>query len=124
MNESIQIDMTIAVSDLDILDRYFDPQSLVTVLTQPQLKALKQSLLEVVADKDGGPQISDLRISNWQYDPSKNTGKFRLHFVIDRQFCCSDTQSCVADYVDFTFIKQHADHLIASATYFNWSVNN
>ena len=124
MNESIQIEMTIAVSDLDIVDHGFDPRSLIKVLSQSQLHVLKESLLEVVVEKDGGPQIGDLNISNWHYDANENTGGFRLHFAIDRQFCCSDTESCVADYVDFTFSVQHDDHLIASATYFNWSINN
>lgn len=124
MNESIHIDMTIVVSDSDIQGHNFDPQSIITMLSQSQLKTLKESLLEVVEDKDGGPQIGDLHISHWQYELSKNTGKFRLHFAIDRQFCCSDTKSCIADYVDFTFVKQHNNYLTARATYFNWSINN
>ncbi|MBE8720518.1 hypothetical protein [Sphingobacterium pedocola] len=124
MNENIQIDMAIVVSDLDILDCNFDPQSLLVRLSQLQLTALKESLLEVVADKDGGPQIGDLHINHWHYDISKNTGRFRMHFAIERQFCCSDIESCVVDYVDFTFVKRPDDYLIATAMYFNWSVNN
>ena len=101
-----------------------DPQYLIQRLTDQQIEQLKAFLLDTLDDKDGSPSIGELHIKQLLFDQQQpEQGKFRLAFAIERRFCCSGTEACQQDYIDFNF--QLADNnLIAHATYFNWSLNN
>jgi len=122
MSETLSIKLNIA--DITKEQLLADPQLPIEKLTAQQTKELKEFLWDLLEDKDGSPSIGNLSIKQLSYnDNDNNKGKFRLAFDIDRRFCCSDTQACQQDYIDFSF-ELHENLLKTQATYFNWSLNN
>ena len=99
-----------------------DPQQLIQLLPESAIQEFKGYIFEQLTDKDGSPQAADLRISQFTFDPQTETGKFRLHFQIDRHFCCSDSSSCANDYIDLRF-SYSQNRFLAHGSYFNWTVN-
>ncbi len=75
-------------------------------------KVINDHVVEQLVDKDGGPHLSDT---------DGTGGSFRLHFKIDRQFCCSDILSCQMDYIDFKFNKSN-DTITLTGSYTVWSI--
>ncbi len=71
-------------------------------------------------DQDDGPHLSDFSISRLLFH-ADNTCSFRLHFKIDRQFCCSDMLSCQMDYMDFIVNKSDEDTTLTGA-YTTWTI--
>lgn len=99
------------------------PSIIIQQLTSNDLNQLQEFIYDQLSDKDGAPQVGNLQIQQFSYDSTNKTGSFRLHFDLNRQFCCSDTTSCHTDYLDFTF-KYMGSDLVLSAHYFDWSLTN
>jgi len=84
--------------------------------------SLTDFVLEHLQDWEGAPELNDLSISKWSFDAAHFLGKFRVNFLINRRYCCSDQQSCKNDYMDFTF-RYHDQVFVATAEYFDWNVS-
>ena len=93
------------------------------ILEREYKNNIQDYLLDHINNKDGGPQINNFKISRITFDNNSLKGKFRLDFQIDRQYCCSDIDSCSQDYLDFNFTLDN-ETLITTATYFDWTMNN
>ncbi|MCW8313245.1 hypothetical protein K7A41_18600 [Sphingobacterium sp. InxBP1] len=89
------------------------------LLTSTQSDKIADHVIAYI-DKDGAPMLTDYRINNMQYDEASGTGSFRLHFVVARQFCCSDSISCQTDYIDFKFTKS-SKTIYLTGNYTYWS---
>lgn len=97
------------------------PTMLLDILSEQQIAQIKEFVFDSLEDKDGAPQVEDLDVSFFKYDEAERRGSFRLHFYLNRRFCCADTDSCQQDYLDFHF--SYANEMLkATATYFNWNV--
>lgn len=83
--------------------------------------AINAYIIGQLENLDGGPQVTDLRISHMVYHNSTLQGSFRLHFNLSRQFCCSDISASQNDYMDFTFMLAK-QHIYATGSYMSWSV--
>ncbi|HLT88502.1 MAG TPA: hypothetical protein VKZ57_12995 [Sphingobacterium sp.] len=97
------------------------PSLLLDLLTEQQIAQIKLFVFDNLEDKDGAPDVENLDISVFRYSEEERNGSFRLHFYINRRFCCSDTESSRQDYMDFHFSYLN-ETLNASATYFNWNL--
>lgn len=97
------------------------PTILLDILTEQQIAQIKAFVFDSLEDKDGAPEVADLGVSFFKYDEAENRGSFRLHFHLNRRFCCADTESCRPDYMDFHFSYAN-ETLKATASYFNWNV--
>lgn len=84
-------------------------------------KVINDYVVEQLEDKDGGPHLSDLSMSALSFYADSTGGSFRLHFKIDRQFCCSDILSCQMDYIDFKFNKPN-DTITLTGSYTVWTI--
>ncbi|WP_312340507.1 hypothetical protein [Sphingobacterium sp.] len=84
-------------------------------------KVINDYVVGQLEEKDGGPHLSDLSISALSFDTDRTGGSLRLHFKIDRQFCCSDILSCQMDYIDFRFNKSN-DTITLTGSYTVWSI--
>ena len=94
---------------------------ILSLLTDDQLTTIEKFVVENLDDQDGGPQIKMSRISNFEYHEGSRRGSFRLHFYVDRLFCCSDIESSRQDYMDFNY--SYIDEILStSATYFDWNL--
>ncbi|MGO1520911.1 MAG: hypothetical protein ACTHZ1_06235 [Sphingobacterium sp.] len=100
-----------------------NPEQFIDVIPPFELDRLNGFLFDHLLDKDGGPTITNIRIDNFKFASQTNKGGFRLHFEINRRFCCSDTCATGVDYIDFQFLLEN-NQLIAEATYFDWTLNN
>ncbi len=99
------------------------PQDLLKLLPKNELENFRWFIFDELSDKDGSPTVNNLLITKFSYDQTKNKGGFRMSFDIDRKFCCSDTESCKSDYLDFTF-QINDNELEASGSYFDWTMGN
>lgn len=97
------------------------PTILLDILTEQQIAQIKAFVFDNLEDKDGASEVDNLGISFFKYNEGGRSGSFRLHFYINRRFCCSDVESSRQDYVDFHFSYIN-EILKASATYFNWNL--
>jgi len=100
-----------------------EPSLLLSLIPKDELDKLKWFIFDVLADKDGSPEVGNIQVSKLTYLTEQNKGSFRLKFEIDRKFCCSDMESCSNDYIDFNF-KMEENKLIAIGNYFDWTLNN
>jgi|SRR5690606_17015750 hypothetical protein len=116
-------ELQLEISPINIGELEKDAQLIRKNLSEDNLSKLTEYVLDNLSNLDGGPSINRLEVLNFKYDREEHTGSFRLKFQIDRRYCCSDTESCVNDYLDFDF-KVHQDNLIAKTEYFDWSLNN
>lgn len=123
MNTDSEIAIKLNVPDFlfqSILER---PQFLFELLAIGSLEDIKGFLFDQLKDKDGSPEFEDFQVQQFDYDAATNAGRFRLSFTINRRFCCSDTEGCSRDYIDFDFIYS-LECINATAHYFNWSIDN
>lgn len=116
-------ELTLEISPIDTKDFQDNPLVIITKLNKTRLTDLHEYILDNLGSLDGGPSISNLDVINFKYDSEKSKGSFRLKFQIDRQYCCSDMESCTNDYLDFDF-KLQDKTLIAKTEYFDWSLTN
>lgn len=117
------ITLNITISQTDWNNIQHDYTLLLNKLTAEDHKQLQDLVFDNLSDKDGAPQINDLTISEYRVDENQKKGKFRLNFQIDRQFCCSDTQSCQTDYIDFNF-SYISDVCTAIGHFIHWNIEN
>lgn len=87
------------------------------------IEDLKSYIFDKLDNKDGSPEITELKTANFKYDVDKGAGSFRLTFLVSRRFCCSDVSSSNQDYIDFTFQLENS-YLTGRASYFDWTLNN
>ena len=115
-------DINLEITPIELEDILNNPNLLIDRLRPQQLQQLQHYIFDTLTDKDGGPTIQKFQIKAFNYKESMAKGTFRLTFEIERQFCCSDVQSCQNDYIDFDF--SYKDQSISMhATYFNWEVH-
>lgn len=100
-----------------------NPEWIIQHISPEDQSRLQDYILDHLSSLDGGPSVNDYRIANFSWDRILQKGTFRLNFTIDRRFCCSDTESCATDYLDFDFSVQDAI-LTATSEYFEWALNN
>ncbi|WP_312329630.1 hypothetical protein [Sphingobacterium sp.] len=98
----------------------FSNQDLIPFIAKHQ-QEINDYVIEQLEDKDGAPHLSDFSISGLTFYTNSTEGSFRLHFKIDRQFCCSDLSSCQMDYIDFKFNKSN-DSITLTGTYTVWTI--
>ena len=98
-----------------------EPSTLLNLLTAEQMTGLKDFIFDHLEDKDGAPEIGNLDLTFFNYEPEEQSGSFRIHFYINRRFCCSEVESSRPDYVDFQF-SYTKETLYATAHYFDWNV--
>lgn len=113
----INIRITIEKDDLSIP---FTDQELLPFIEKHQ-KEINDYVIDQLEDKDGGPHLSDFSISGLTFYAENIGGSFRLHFKIDRQFCCSDILSCQMDYIDFKFNKSN-NIITLTGGYTSWTI--
>src|SRR5690606_39371823 len=107
-----------------LFDRWqAQPDLLLRLMSKEQMEALDGFIVDRLADRDGGPGISARNIDKLRFDDALRNGSFRLHFQIDRRYCCSDVMSCSDDYIDFTF-DYDGDVIVAQGSYFQWELDN
>src|SRR5690606_29194097 len=111
------------ITEEPILNWMENPEQFRDAIPTSDLDRLKGFLFDHLVDKDGGPEISNIRVDNFKFVNETNHGSFRLHFEINRRFCCADTCATGVDYIDFQFRLEN-NQLIAKATYFDWTLNN
>ncbi len=95
-----------------------DPELLIEYIPFPALQA---DVFDALQDKDGAPTIANLCIS--QFKEAEDLGSFRLHFMVNRQFCCSDTDACAMDYIDFSYRFEEGEFL-AQGEFINLVLDN
>lgn len=115
-------DINLEITAIELQDVLHNPDILISRLSQDQLHQLKNYIFDKLSDKDGGPTIQQFEIIGFDFEKLQGKGKFRLKFEIERQFCCSDIQSCQNDYIDFNFFYKEKT-ISMHATYFNWEVS-
>ncbi|EEI92956.1 hypothetical protein HMPREF0765_1470 [Sphingobacterium spiritivorum ATCC 33300] len=119
--QNLEIKITISNNELRSIQE--DPQQLITHISSENWEALKSGIVDQLADRDGAPQLDQIRIQNFRWDENSRKGSFRMQFLINRHFCCSDTEACAMDYVDWNFVY-NAGLLSADANYVNWTLDN
>ena len=108
----------------DALKGYHEnPQQLAELIDKEVINDLQDFVFDNLKDKEGSPEVADIEIKHFKYHEKDKKGSFRLQFLIDRRFCCSDTDSCSADYIDFQFQIQDGI-LQAKGGYFDWTLSN
>lgn len=114
-----EINIRIPIKKGDLIIPFTDQELLPFI--EKHRKVINDYVVGQLEDKDGGPQLSDLSMSALSFDTDGTGGSFRLHFKIDRQFCCSDILSCQMDYIDFKFNKSN-DTITLTGSYTVWSI--
>lgn len=100
-----------------------NPKDLAKLIDKEVIKELQDFVFDNLKDKDGSPEVAEIETKHFKYVEADRKGSFRLQFLIDRRFCCSDTDSCSADYIDFQF--QVEDGMLqAKGGYFDWTLSN
>lgn len=115
--------LIIKISNISAESLENNPDGLLQHISPEDQKRLQEYILDRLSSLDGGPSVSTYRIANFSWDSHLKKGRFRLNFTIDRRFCCSDTESCATDYLDFDFTVQETV-LTATTEYFEWALNN
>ncbi|MFZ4260593.1 hypothetical protein ACFRAE_01015 [Sphingobacterium sp. HJSM2_6] len=100
-----------------------DPNRLLSYLPEETLSALKSYIFDQLQNKDGAPMLSEMNVTRFEYQEAYHTGRFRIAFKIDRQFCCADTLACASDYMDFSF-RSEPTQLLAEGSFFDWTLDN
>ncbi|WP_426791573.1 hypothetical protein [Sphingobacterium sp. WOUb80] len=114
-----EINIRIPVEKNDLSIPFTDHELLPFI--EKHQKEINDYVIDQLEDKDGGPHLSDFGISALLCNMENNTGSFRLHFKIDRQFCCSDILSCQTDYIDFKFNKSN-NTITLTGGYTSWTI--
>jgi len=99
------------------------PEQFQKVIPSTEPDRLAKFVFEHLQDKDGSPEVTNIRIDTFVWSKETGQGRFRLHFEINRRFCCSDTCATGLDYIDFQF-RLKGNRLIASGSYFDWTLDN
>lgn len=115
--------MTIEVPmPASLLDKCTEqPILLWDILPAEQKKKIEAFVVDHLENQDGAPQLDNIGMTKFRYDETDRNGSFRLHFYINRRFCCSDTESSRSDYLDFHFSYEQ-ETVRATATYLDWNV--
>lgn len=113
--------ITIMLSELGFEQWLAQPDDFLKFCTGAELQQIKDFIFDQLEDKDGAPEADLQCVELLAIVADKQAGCFRLHFEINRRFCCSDVESSRRDYIDFQFTYA-AGVLQASARYFNWNV--
>ncbi|HAE67991.1 MULTISPECIES: hypothetical protein [Sphingobacterium] len=113
-----EISIRIAI-EKDSLIIPFTDQELLPFVDKHQ-KEINDYVIDQLEDKDGGPHLSDFSVNRLTFFADQTGGSFRLHFKIDRQFCCSDLLSCQTDYIDFKFNKSN-NTITLTGGYISWT---
>lgn len=122
MKELTDISITIEYIDIDKI--IHNPQIIIDKLQETNtLDTLKKYIVTSINDKDGLPEVNNLKLKHITFDRVRNQGKFRISFDIERTYNCSAIESSQSDYIDFDFHLVE-DSLEAKAKYFNWDLNN
>lgn len=117
------ISIQIQVKPAQLAEILTHPDHLIPHLTDQQKKQLQENVYDQLQDKDGAPQIQDLQVPFFEINQNYSHGRFRIKFNIGRQFCCSDSSSCTADYVDFNF--GYAKGILhATGNFMSWDMDN
>ncbi|MGJ1430093.1 hypothetical protein ACR79M_00475 [Sphingobacterium spiritivorum] len=119
--QNLQIQITINTIELRKIQE--EPQQLIAHIPPENWEVIKAEIVDQLADRDGAPQLEQIHIQNFQWDENSHKGSFRMQFLINRHFCCSDTEACAMDYVDWKF-TYHNSQLLAEANYVNWTLDN
>ncbi len=120
---SQEFKFSIATATLDLSSLKENPSLLIHYIPEEILKALKQFIFDQLQNKDGAPNPTDFKITQFEFNESNESGKFRMNFQIDRQFCCADSTACSSDYMDFSF-SLSATQLLAKGSFFDWTLTN
>lgn len=116
-------ELKIKIPNIDIQNLSKNEQLLAELLNSNHRQELQEYILDGLGNKDGGPQATLFKVKNFFYNQGERKGAFRLTFIVQRRYCCSDTESCQEDYLDFDFVIDN-DILVAHTIYFDWSLNN
>ncbi|WP_033564510.1 hypothetical protein [Sphingobacterium sp. SYP-B4668] len=120
-NQNLTLSITLATGDIARITNA--PQELLTMIPSDQWDTIQDLIVGALDDQDGSPQLDEVEIGNLEYHENIHQGTFRMFFLIHRRFCCSEQVSWAKDYVDWTFSIQQ-DKLLATAAYFNWTLDN
>lgn len=119
--DSKSFEFTLRIEKQDWDKVIIDAALLLKLVPADQLDAFRSYIFDQLQDKDGSPQADGFKITQFTFSPQESRGSFRLHFDIDRYFCCSDSNSCSNDYIDMKF--SYIDSLFrAEGSYFNWTI--
>ncbi|MGO1245103.1 hypothetical protein [Sphingobacterium sp. JB170] len=99
------------------------PSRLLDLIGHAQLDCIKSNIIDALSDREGGPAVVNMRVTKFEYDDERYAGIFRLHFMISRQFCCSDTVAAIDDYIDFKYEYQN-EIMTAQGVFFQWIIDN
>lgn len=113
----------VQISDIDWNMLTSNPKVLLEHLKEEDKSLLQEYILDRLHTRDGGPSITNFHIDRFRVDEETKKGSFRLLFDIERQFCCSGSESCTNDYLDFDFHRQ-GEGIIAFTEYMEWTLNN
>jgi len=114
-----EINISIPIEKEDLIIPFTNQELLPFI--EKHRKEINDYIIEQLEDQDGGPHLSELSISALSFYAASTGGSFRLHFKIDRQFCCSDILSCQMDYIDFKFNKSN-DTITLTGSYTVWTI--
>ncbi|UIR57780.1 hypothetical protein LZQ00_08130 [Sphingobacterium sp. SRCM116780] len=117
------IRLKINISNIELQEIEQNHQILLTKMSLDDMKQIQDTVFDSLTDKDGAPQVGDLFVSIFDMDNLKTKGRFRLTFNINRQFCCSDINSCKSDYIDLNFTYVN-DQFEAVGSFMNWDMDN
>ncbi|MCA5006816.1 hypothetical protein [Sphingobacterium bovistauri] len=107
----------------DINSFILNPNKIIGYFGENTFAILQEYVLDNLHSLDGGPSISNLEIIKFKYNSDLDNGSLRLKFQINKRYCCSDTESCANDYLDFNF-DLIGSRMTLEAEYFDWTLNN
>ena len=113
--------LAISLSEPAFKQWLIQPNDLLKYCTVAELQQIKDFIFDQLEDKDGAPEADLQRVEFLATEANQLAGRFRLHFEINRRFCCSEVESTRQDYIDFQFTYA-GGVLRATASYFNWNV--
>ena len=116
------ITLTIALNSISFEEFQKDPNSLKSHLSPATLFDINDIVVSNLESREGNPSISIQKIELKKLDQESNTGTFRLHFEINRIYCCSGVESARTDYIDFKF-QYDGKIMHAKGEYVQWNVN-
>jgi hypothetical protein len=79
---------------------------------KPNLNTLTFNLRFNHAADGGSPEIADLKVSNAIYDEAKQTGRFKIHYRVERHYTCSDVKSQQKNTEVITFEIDTTAHIL------------
>ncbi|SEL97708.1 hypothetical protein [Parapedobacter koreensis] len=99
--EKLQLNLKISAAGIGLVQSV--PSRLASVISEALDEGLKRDIAELYAGSGLTPAVENISIAVTSFDNESGKGKFRMTYVLHRQFSCSDIQTTESDYIDWEF---------------------